>query len=262
MKRLHIVGCPRSGTTLLMELVSTCFESAGFCEHELSIFAPVEEVDGTYFTKQPNDIKQLRHIFHADPQLYVIYMGRDPRAVISSKHRENPGQYFCNYRVWRECEDAARRYEDHTRFLRLRYEDLVTAPDEVQAQVGARFGFLRQLHLFSEYQQYAHPSAASERAMNGLRAVNRESLQKWRGHLPRIAQQLQAHPALADDLVRLGYEPDQAWQEILRGVEGEVFPCRYPERKPWLKDWERDLRVYFKSRRYLRRRRATAAGSG
>ncbi len=149
MQRLHIVGCPRSGTTLLMELVSTCFESAGFCEHELSIFAPIETVDGVYLSKQPNDIKQLRHIFPADPQLHVIYMSRDPRAVITSKHRENPGQYFCNYRVWRECETAAESYRDTPRFLRLRYEDLVTDPDQVQRQIGERFDFLRQLHLFS-----------------------------------------------------------------------------------------------------------------
>jgi hypothetical protein len=254
MRRLHIVGCPRSGTTLLMELLSTCFASAGFCDHELSIFAPVEPVDGVYFTKQPNDIKQLRHIFWADPQLYVIYMGRDPRAVITSKHRESPGQYFCNYRVWRECDAAAERYQDNPRFLRLRYEDLVTNPDALQRQIAARFEFLEQLHLFSEFHQFARPSEASQRAMNGLREVNLDSLVKWQKHLPRIAQQLQAHPELSDMLVDLGYEPDADWEGILRGVAPVVYPCRYPERKPYLKDWERDLRVYFKSRRYLRRR--------
>ncbi|RLA55352.1 MAG: sulfotransferase family protein, partial [Gammaproteobacteria bacterium] len=131
MKRLHIVGCPRSGTTLLMELVSTCFASGGYCAHEKNIFEPLEVTGDIYFTKQPNDIKQLRHIFHRDPQLYIIYMGRDPRAVITSKHRESPGQYFCNYRVWRECDSAARRYTGHPRFLQLRYEDLVTDPDAV-----------------------------------------------------------------------------------------------------------------------------------
>ena len=253
MKRVHIVGCPRSGTTLLMELASTCFHAGGFCEHELSIFEPVAEVEGVYFTKQPKDIKQLRHIFYADPALHIIYLGRDPRAVITSKHRESPDQYFCNYRVWRECEDSAERYEAHPRFLRLRYEDLVSDPDAVQQQIQQRFTFLHQLHRFSEFQQFARPSAASQRAMNGLRAVNRESLQKWHAHLPRIAQQLAAHPQMQQDLVRLGYEPDEQWTQILRGVEAQSFPCRYPERKPYLKDWERDLRVWLKSRRYLRR---------
>lgn len=252
MKRIHIVGCPRSGTTLLMELVSTCFENAGHCEHELSIFAPVNQLNGVYFTKQPNDIKQLRHIFQADPQLNVIYMGRDPRSVITSQHMASPGQYFCNYRVWRECDDAAQRYIDHPRFLRLRYEDLVSSPDEVQAQILAHFRFLKQLHLFSEYHKYATPSEASERAMNGLRAINNDSLSKWRNHLPRIKEQLLRHPRLAQDLVRLGYEADDSWQTLLEDVMPKVFPCRYPERRPYLKELEKSLRIWIKSRRYLK----------
>ena len=92
--------------------------------------------------------------------------------------------------------------------------------------------------------------------MNGLRAVSKESLQKWHAHLPRIAAQLAAHPQLAQDLIRLGYEADESWLHLLNGVEAKEFPCRYPERKPYLKDWERDLRVYLKSRRYLRRRKS------
>ena len=55
MRRLHIVGCPRSGTTLFMELVSTCFANSGCCEHEVSIFEPVSAAGGPYITKQPND---------------------------------------------------------------------------------------------------------------------------------------------------------------------------------------------------------------
>lgn len=254
MKRLHIVGCPRSGTTLLMELVSTCFASGGFCEHELSIFEPVPQVKDIYFTKQPNDIKQLSHIFARDEQLYIIYMSRDPRAVITSKHRENPQQYFCNYRVWRECDLAAQRYAGHPRFLLLRYEDLVVEPDALQARIASQFSFLRQRHLFSQYQEFALPSEASQRAMNGLRAVNRESLGKWQQHLPRVAEQYQRHPELADDLIRLGYETDRRWLDRLQGVAPVLYPCRYPEQRPHLKEWEKSLRVYLKSRRYLQQR--------
>src|SRR5690606_16659434 len=39
MPRLHVVGCPRSGTTLLMELLATCFHCQRQNGHELSIFA-------------------------------------------------------------------------------------------------------------------------------------------------------------------------------------------------------------------------------
>jgi hypothetical protein len=252
MKRVHIVGCPRSGTTLLMELIATCYDSSGYCEHEVSVFEPVPVTQGVYFTKQPNDIKQIRHIFPADSNLHIIYLGRDPRAVITSRHRENPEQYFCNYRVWSECDQAALGYQKQARFLSLRYEDLVADADQVQRLISERFPFLAQRHLFSEYEAYAKPSAAAARAMNGLRGVNLESLEKWRSHLPRIAEQLQRHPKLADDLIRLGYETDKQWVNALEGVDPMEFPCRYPHRRPHLKEWEKSLRVYFKSLRYLR----------
>ncbi|MEH6580565.1 MAG: sulfotransferase [Halioglobus sp.] len=253
MKRLHIVGCPRSGTTLLMELISTCYASGGFCEHEISIFETVEHHDGVYFSKQPNDIKQIQHIFPADPALYVIYLGRDPRAVITSKHRESPDQYFCNYRVWSECDKAAMQFQHEARFLSLRYEDLVTDPDQTQTIISQQFPFLAQQHLFSQYQQFAEPSNASQKAMNGLRNVNSDSLKKWHQHLPRIAEQLQRHPALADDLIRLDYEQNKSWLELLAAVEPQDFPCRYPERRPYLKEFEKAIRVWLKSRRYLSR---------
>ncbi len=255
MKRLHIVGCPRSGTTLLMELISTCFASGGFCEHEMSIFAPLElspDID-LYITKQPNDIRQLGHIFARDENLFIIYSGRDPRAVITSKHRENPDEYFSNYRIWAECDRAAQHYHGHARFLSLRYEDLVADPDNIQREIGGQFPFLQRRHRFSEYSQFANSSAASRRAMNGLRAVNADSLVKWHEHLPRIAEQYQRHPRLAQDLIRLGYESDERWTSMLDGIVGVDYPCRYPERRPRLKEWEKALRVYLKSRGYLSR---------
>ena len=52
MKRLHITGCPRSGTTLLMEQISTCFENDGHCAHEQSIFEAVAPSQGLYISKQ------------------------------------------------------------------------------------------------------------------------------------------------------------------------------------------------------------------
>lgn len=259
MKRLHITGCPRSGTTLLMELISTCFENDGHCEHEQSIFDSVRHSGDLYVSKQPNDIKHLRHIFFRDDGLHIIYMVRDPRSVITSEHPGASGQYFCNYRVWRDCEQAARNYEGHTRFLRLSYEDLVVDPDGAQAGIQTKFGFLTRRYSFSDFHQFARPSNASERAMGGVRSVDQASLSRWQQHLPRLADQLKRYPRLGDDLIRLGYEPDGQWLQLLEGVEAIEYPCRYPERRQILKEWEKSLRVYLKSRRYLRRRAQTAS---
>ncbi len=250
MKRVHIVGCPRSGTTLLMELISTCFASDDFCEHEMSIFEAVPRAAGLYISKQPSDIKHIRQVFFADPELFIIYLTRDPRAVVTSKHRENPEQYFCNYRIWKDCENSAETYCDHPRFLALRYEDLVAEPDQCQTEINKQFGFLQQKHLFSEFEQFASPSTQAARAMNGLRSVNTESLKRWHQHLPRLKEQIANNTKLSEDIKRLGYEKDDQWLKILTPVQATKFPCRYPDRAPFFKELEKKLRIWLKSRRY------------
>lgn len=252
MKRLHIVGCPRSGTSLMLELMSTCFHCDGRCQHEMSIFHRPPRGEGLFISKQPNDIRQLQHIFGRDDNLHVIYLVRDPRAVITSQHTARPGEYFCNYRIWRACERAAAALSGHPRFIFLKYEDLVAVPDKTQERIEQQFPFLQRIHAFSQYQEFAAPAVAAEAAMSGLRAVGTGSLHKWRQHLPRVAEQYQRYPEMADELIRLGYETNGDWLTVLRDVEVRKHACRYPDRAQPLKEMEKKIRVWFKSRRYLR----------
>jgi len=155
--------------------------------------------------------------------------------------------------VWQDCERAAASYSGHPRFLRLRYEDLVADADRVQSRIQAHFPFLTQRYAFSEFEKFARPSNASQQALGGVRRVDRGSLSKWQQHLPRVAHQLRLHPALGDDVVRLGYQQDDQWLQLLAGVEAREYPCRYPEQARTFRQWETSARVYLKSRRYLRR---------
>ena len=100
-RNLHIVGCPRSGTTLLAEMMSTCFAVDGSSEHEESIFKLAPHADGLYVSKKPNDILWLHRLLDRDDSLHAIAMIRDPRAVVCSIHSVHPGRYFCNYPVWK-----------------------------------------------------------------------------------------------------------------------------------------------------------------
>jgi hypothetical protein len=251
LTRLHIVGCPRSGTSLLLELLATCFENDGHCAHELSLFDPAPIRGGLYISKQPTDIRRLRYIFPRDHGLHILYIFRDPRAVVTSMHAEHPGMYFCNYRIWNQCHLAAGHYLDHPRFHSLRYEDLVAQPDAAQEEIANQFSFLRQRHRFRDFHEHAVTNEAALRAMNGLRPISTEDVQVWRRHLPRLAQQLQRWPGMARELVALGYEADDGWQSVLDGVEARNFPCRYPESRPLLREWETALRTWWRSRRYL-----------
>jgi hypothetical protein len=44
-----------------------------------------------------------------DPELYVIYVLRDPRDVICSRHGKDKSMYYSNIRLWREMHAYARK---------------------------------------------------------------------------------------------------------------------------------------------------------
>ncbi len=253
MKRVHIVGCPRSGTTLMFELIATCFANDGYCEHEKSIFEDPEGAPELFFSKQPSDIKYLEKIFKLDPNLYVICMIRDPRSVLTSIHRSRPDRYFCNFRVWHSCEQAAKRLFNHPRFFRVRYEDLVEHPNDVQQQIMIRFPFLTKKFAFSEYEQVVRPSEKAINALGGLRPLSMDRVKGWKGHLPRIKSELSRHPELVKVLIEYGYERDDSWLETLDNVNVEDYPCRYPRSEQLLKTLENKIRIWRKTRRYIAR---------
>ena len=255
MRRLHIVGCPRSGTTLMMELMVTCFEKSGYCDHEMSLFEEPEGSPELFYSKQPSDIKFLQHVYPKDPELYVLYMVRDPRSVITSIHGSRPDEYFCNFRAWKACADAAKNYAGDSRFLKIRYEDLVNDPDAVQMEIMQKFGFLNKLHQFSEYEKKAKPSGESLTAMSGLRAVDASRVTGWRAHLSRVKAELLKNPSMTEALIDNGYESDDRWTELLENVEAVDYPCRYPDKEFVLKTLETRFRKWRASRRYLTRRK-------
>ena len=251
MKRIHITGCPRSGTTLMMELMRTCFQNDGYCEHEMSIFEQPEDHLEVFFSKQPSDIRRIKPLLHADVNLYVINMVRDPRAVITSIHKNFPGMYFCNFRVWNECNQKALQLMRYHRFLQVRYEDLVFAPDHVQNDIQTAFLFLAKEIPFSEYHSFAKPSSDAKTAMGGVRKIASDRIDNWKQHLPRIKFEYEQHPEMVDVLIKLGYESDREWLRQTDHVVAEKGKCRYPDHANKLKAVESKIRNGVKILKYI-----------
>jgi hypothetical protein len=219
-KHIHIVACsPRSGTSLLQELMTTCFRIDDFCAHERSIFRTAGMHGGVVCTKNPREVPYMPWTLRLNPDLYVIYVLRDPRSVIVSRHKQFPDQYYSNLRVWREFESYRRRLEGHKRFLVVKYEELVTAPDAVQENIKLLLPFLEERCAFSEFHRHARPSERTARALNGLRPVAADRLLEWQKHLPRVKAQLQRFGDVSTELVALGYESDPKWEDQLGDVE-------------------------------------------
>lgn len=212
LDHIHIVGCsPRSGTTLMQELMISCFEVDEHCEHEQSIFKRCKIAAGVACTKHPREVFYMPCVLKNSPNVTAIYVVRDPRDVVVSMHKKHPGRYYSNLRFWLDADRVAKSLQNHPRFIVVRYEDLVTDPDSVQLSLEKAMPFLSRRFAFSEFHLHAKISEQSAMALNGVRPVDASSVGRWRQHLERVASQIQRHGDISEPLIRYGYEADKQW---------------------------------------------------
>ena len=255
-RHIHIVACsPRSGTTLLHEVMVTCFRTDKHYDHEIR-FNLVSAEDGQILiTKRPKDTMYMPAVLEDDPELYVIYVLRDPRDVICSRHGKDKSMYYSNIRLYRELHAYATRMYGHERFLEVRYEDFVRDPDATQRLIEDKFPWLEKKHDFSEYHEYAQVSAKSATAMHSVRPIAPTSVGVWTQHPGRIKGQQQIHGSLTPLLIELGYESTADWEKVLEGVDPDMSRSRYPEKVYFWKRVSRNVDAKRKVAMYRRLRR-------
>lgn len=249
--RLHVVGCYRSGTTLMMELLWYAYDFSGRCEHEASIFRRVPAGERVFLSKKPPDTIRIEKAFLADKRLHVVAMVRDPRSMATSRHAKFPDVYFSGFGRWLEYQAVIEKLSGHPRWQTVRYEDLLTDPESVQRSLEARFPFLQRQRDFACYPEGAEVPDKAGISLGGARGLDPSRAQAWREHLPRIRDQLDKHPAVASKLVELGYEPDDAWVSCLDNVA--PHHQKHKDEAPhMLKALEARIRYGLKTRRYLK----------
>ena len=256
-KHIHIVACsPRSGTTLLHEVMVTCFRTDKHYDHEIR-FNLVSAEDGQILiTKRPKDTMYMPAVLDDDPELYVIYVLRDPRDVICSRHGKDKDMYYSNIRLYRELHAYAKKMYGHNRFLEVRYEDFVRDPDSTQGLIEDKFPWLEKKHDFSEYHEYAQVSAKSATAMHSVRPIAPTSVGVWTQHPARIKGQQQIHGSLTPLLIELGYESTADWEKVLAGVEPDMSRSRYPEKVYFWRRLSQNIDALRKVAKYRRLRRS------
>lgn len=255
-KQVHIVGCsPRSGTTLLYEMMSACFEFDRCYGHETRFNRTTALRGETLLTKRPKDTQFMPDVLAHIEDFWVIYCLRDPRDVIVSKHRIAGDRYYSNLRLWREQHQHAQKMMSHPRCITVRYEDLVTQPDAVQRQLEQAIPWLREVHPFSHYHEHVKLSAQSERAMHGLRSINTDSIGRWRENLPRVAGQIARHGDISDLLIDCGYETNTEWISLLQDVQPDTSPSRYPDHSNLWHRLRRRANIMLKVTAYRLRRK-------
>jgi len=257
-KRIHVVGCPRSGTTLMTELLRHAYSFNGKPLHEQSLFEPLADVSCPYLSKKPSDTHRISKLFKADEDLYVIALVRDPRSVVTSQHWSSaPGEYYVGFARWRRAMEAIAKLTPRHRCIQVHYEALLTDPAAVQRLLEERIPFLRREKSFESFaSEAADVPGNSVSALNGVRDFDLDRIEAWQDHTPRVSQQLVENPDLVQWLIETGYETDAGWTGLLARVVPAGISAK-PLRTGLLKSCEEHLRYWWKTRRYLKSRQRT-----
>ncbi|MEH6550525.1 MAG: sulfotransferase domain-containing protein [Pseudomonadales bacterium] len=222
---VHIVGCsPRSGTTLLHEMMISCYEHDRHYPHERAIHkTPKPEVNETVISKRPTDCIFMDRPMAQNSSLYCIYVLRDPRDVVVSTHGRSLDQYYTSLAWWKFVDQQTRALRANPRTLVVKYEDLTLNPNEVQQRISRVFPFLQQKHPFSEYYLHGDMSEESKLAMKNREQVTTSSIGNWRQHKERLVGQLQLHGNVSEELIDYEYEKNNQWEVEIKGVTGAYF---------------------------------------
>lgn len=242
-KHIVICGCPRSGTSLLFNMVSASI--TGFrCEPFEKQAVQRLHRSGNYVTKFPLDVLQVSEILGSnklEKDVYFIVLIRDVRDLVTSRHPLVPDQYFIGYRtslwpggrgfshweynapgieaVYKAIRTCSARSD--LNFLKVRYENLVGDSASVQKQIE-EFAGITFSESFSDYhtRQRRHAYKYTGRYAARDASLVRESSQidtsrisKWRDprHADIIRSQFLQYPELFEILIEDGYEKDDDW---------------------------------------------------
>lgn len=222
----HVVICgfPRSGTTLLQVMLETSAAGAKSFGKERSAMSVARYTwPGQHpflISKKPDDVFRVDEIraYYRDRRTNVRFVlsVRDPRAVLTSIFVDKPG-YCVPSTKWRAVYEHIRYQRQFSDVLLTEYRDLVEQPGGVQQRL-AEFTGCPIRRRFEEFHDSV-PGHFDTRALNGVRPLDRRSLNKWRSpeHRARIQQILDEIPELPERLIELGYESDSTWtREYLR----------------------------------------------
>jgi len=148
-----------------------------------------------WVNKTPSLVRSLESLHKMYPETALIHIVRDGRDVALStiSLKQGPNTARAAARRWRDMVQSGRRMHGSTKYLEVRYEDLIAAPDKVLQKVFAALGVDR----------------SGVRELPGLKIYgHREKV--WRAGLAESDRRAFAEEG-GDLLIELGYEKDDAW---------------------------------------------------
>ena len=235
-RHVFICGYSRSGSTMFYNMLRTTVTNLRFMERERPARLVIGASTENFVTKRPLDIFDIDHIVAANvfrKQIHCLILIRDIRAIVTSRHKSVPDDYFIGFdrqyfiqggaatytnpgilQTHAAIERAQRRRD--MRIAVVRYEDILRHPDAMQSRLGRDIGFAYR-GSFRDFHKYEVPIGL-EVQLNERRPLDLASIDAWRAlqHRARIKDQFRRCPQLFELLKLYGYETDDRWFDAYR----------------------------------------------
>ncbi len=156
--------------------------------------------------KTPNNCLHYRELANQDPELYFISTIRDGRDVVTSKVDGRSSYYVSNDR-YLSCSAAVCSF-DHPRHTIMRYEDLVSRPEECVAQLCEFLGIRFDRNILHRYREQTVTRDLSKVVQPKLQnPISDTWVQRWKQpeHASRV-RDFVSYPGIREMLQQTGYE--------------------------------------------------------
>jgi hypothetical protein len=209
IKRVYIIGCSRSGTTML-HYAMIAFKNTILFDKETNIWSrpSISEVIDIYkekcYQKYSTFYVSKRHAeWWQDKELYksieyisryrvyVINIIRDPRDVLSSRHPYDKKRYYVEPWMWEMSIKASdflmKKLEYYKYKLTIKYEDVVLNPKVIEETLIKNLGLeLRDnINSWHNLKDNLEKSGLDHKMipyMHKLRNFDRGSIGKWKNN--------------------------------------------------------------------------------
>ena len=222
-------GCGRSGTTLLLSILSAHPEVFA-CPNELGIFNKIqktedgeihpERIDRLYRTfisnqikptatrwceKSPSNVKHIDDIDrYFDGKFKFIHLIRDGRDVVLSVHPTAPDRYWVDPERWVNDVSIGLHFRSHPNVLTVFYEDLILEYRKTIAKICEFCGLPLTEEILNWHE---NADVTKNRAyFSKVKSIHPKSIAKWKRTKDKARiRDFMSHPEAVKLLERLNY---------------------------------------------------------
>lgn len=199
-KRIYVMGCGRSGTWLLTALFAT-FRGVEIFPDETPVETFARHLASKPVLVLKRDSTSYQNVEDIPHNIAIAWIVRHPFDVLTSHNPTTGHKFHIQPHRWLG-EMLALQYLMATarpNTTIVRYEDLVTRPEAIQGEIASAFGLEAEAGVDQIAARF-RPSDAADRAMHGLRPIDRDSLDKFRRDPEKLAYLRSILPRLGGTL--------------------------------------------------------------